>query len=113
MRDNCSPQPGSRHAGGVLTLETRNLRSQIALQDIIVVVGGSLLPSEDFELDGIGNIKLKLQPPLALQGETDIVVIVRDLCEPSVKNGHGRRLGLPLFSVGFEPDDRDGLFPRP
>ena len=25
----------------------------------------------------------------------------------------GRRLGLPLFSVGFEPDDRDGLFPRP
>jgi hypothetical protein len=101
-------------ANGVLTLETRNLRSQIGLSDIMAVVDGALLRSKDLELDESGNIKLNIRPAVASERETDIVVIVRELCEPSSSaGGPGRRLGLPLFSVGFEPDDRDGLFPRP
>ena len=90
---------------GVLTLETRNLRRPIDLSDIAVVVGGRILSSEDLEQDDIGNIKLNIQAASRLAGETDVVVIVRELCEPSTKNGRGRRLGLPLFSVGFACDD--------
>jgi hypothetical protein len=96
-------------ARGVLTLETRNLRSQIGLSDIVVVVGGRILSSGEIELDDIGNIKLKVRPLTASQGETDIVVIVRTLSEPSVEKRPGRRLGLPLFSVIFQRDDPETL----
>ena len=99
---------------GVLTFETRNLRPRIGLSDIIVVVGGKLLSSRNIEFDDTGNLKLKLQLSLALEGETDIVVISSDLREPASENGPGRRLGLPLFSVGFECDHpQNRLPPRP
>jgi hypothetical protein len=64
-------------------------------------------------IDDTGNLKLKMQPPLAFEGETD-VVIAGELREPASENGPGRRLGLPLFSVGFECDHmRDILLSRP
>jgi hypothetical protein len=62
-----------------------------------------LSPSE-IERDDSGNIRLDTGPSLALEADTDIVIIVKDLSEPSVENGRGRRVGLPLFSVGFQCD---------
>jgi Nucleotide-diphospho-sugar transferase len=88
-------------AKGVLTLETRNLRSGIGLSDITVVVGARMLSPNEIELDNSGNIKLNVRPPLTPEADTDIVIIVNELSEPPVENGRGRRLGLPLFSVGF------------
>jgi hypothetical protein len=92
-------------AEGVLTLETRNARSGIGLSDIVVVIGWRILSPNDLALDDAGNIKLKIQAQSTPVGETDIVVIVRELCEPRAKSGHGRRLGLPLFSVNFKCDN--------
>jgi hypothetical protein len=91
-------------AKGALTLETRNLRSGIGLSDIAVVVGARMLSPSEIELDDSGNIRLDIAPPLAREADTDIVIIVRGLSEPPVENGHGRRLGLPLFSIGFRCD---------
>ena len=88
-------------AGGVLTIETRNVRSGIGLSDIVVLNGRQILSPNDLALDDAGNIKLKIEAPPMRVGETDIVVIVRELCEPRAKSGPGRRLGLPLFSVDF------------
>lgn len=100
-------------ARGALTFETRNLRSPIDLSDVVVVADGMVLPSRDIELDDTGNIRLNIRPSTAPEGETEIVVIVKDLCEPASASGPGRRLGLPLFSVGFDGDDAGGLSPRP
>jgi hypothetical protein len=101
-------------AGGALTLETRNLRRGIGLPDIVIVVGGRILPPKEIALDDIGNIRVTVKAPSAPAGETDVVVIARELCEPASENGPGRRLGLPLFSVGFECDHmRDSLLSRP
>lgn len=88
-------------ANGVLTLETRNVGRRIGLSDIAVVVGGRVLSSGELVLDEAGNIKFSIETTSATVGETDVVVIVRELCEPSVENGFGRRLGLPLFAVDF------------
>jgi hypothetical protein len=93
-------------AGGELTLETRNVRSGIGLSDIVVLNGRQILSPNDLALDDAGNIKLKIEAPPMRVGETDIVVIVRELCEPRAKSGPGRRLGLPLFSVDFKYDSR-------
>jgi hypothetical protein len=92
-------------AEGVLTLETRNVRSGIGLSDIVVLNGRQILSPNDLALDDAGNIKLKIEAPPMRVGETDIVVIVRELCEPRAKSGPGRRLGLPLFSVDFKCDN--------
>jgi hypothetical protein len=91
-------------AEGMLTLETRNVRSGIGLSDIVVLNGRQILSPNDLALDDAGNIKLKIEAPSMRVGETDIVVIVRELCEPRAKSGPGRRLGLPLFSVDFKCD---------
>jgi hypothetical protein len=96
-----------------VTLETRNVRRGISLSDIAVVVGGRMISSEDLALDDAGNIKFNIEAQAAPPGEIDVVVIARELCEPSTKCGHGRRLGLPLFSVGFECDNSGELPPRP
>jgi hypothetical protein len=96
-------------ANGVLSLETRNLRNPIGLSDVVIVVGGRVVSSKDIDLDGIGNIKLHIHPPRA----ADVVIIVKDLREPSSVSGPGRRLGLPLFSIGFDCDNPDGSPPRP
>jgi Nucleotide-diphospho-sugar transferase/Glycosyl transferase family 2 len=99
-------------ADGVLRLETRNLRPQIGLSDIVVVVGGRI--PKDLSLDDAGNIRVTVEAPSTPVGEVDVVVMVRELCEPSAKSEPGRRLGLPLFSVGFERDKpQNGLPPRP
>jgi nucleotide-diphospho-sugar transferase len=90
---------------GVLTLETRNVRSGIALSDIVVVIGPRILSPNDLALDDAGNLKLRIQALSTPAGETEIVVIVRELCEPRAKSGHGRRLGLPVFSVHFRCDN--------
>jgi hypothetical protein len=101
-------------ASGVLTLETRNLRPKINLSDIIVVVDGKLLSSGYLDYDDAGNLKLQIQPSPTFQGETDIVVIASELREPPTENAPGRRLGLPLFSIGFESCPAgDHLSPRP
>jgi hypothetical protein len=88
---------------GTATLETRNVRRGISLSDIAVVVGGRMLSSKDLALDDAGNIKFSIEAQAS--HEADVVVIAPELCEPSTESGHGRRLGLPLFSVGFECDD--------
>jgi hypothetical protein len=85
----------------VLTLETRNLRRQIGLSDIVVVVAGRVLQSGQIAFDNTGNITLRIEAPSAACGETDVVVIVPELREPAVSGGRSRRLGLPLFTVGF------------
>jgi hypothetical protein len=77
----------------------------MSLSDIVIVVDGRVLSSTDLAIDGIGNIKFRVQVQPALNVETDVVIIVRELVEPSTKDGHGRRLGLPLFSVGLEGDN--------
>jgi hypothetical protein len=89
-------------AKAALTLETRNLRRHIGLSDIVVVVAGRALSSRHIALDDTGNITLSIEA--AAPGETDVVVILPELREPAASGGHGRRLGLPLFSVGFAPD---------
>jgi hypothetical protein len=86
---------------GVLTLETRNVGRQIDLSDIVVVVGGRVLSPGELMLDDAGNIKFNIEPASATAGETDVVVIVRELREPPRENEGGRHLGLPLFSVDF------------
>jgi hypothetical protein len=90
---------------GVLTFETRNVRREIGLSDITVVVGGRMLPPQDLALDDAGNVAINIEAKSTPSGEIDVVVIVRELCEPASENGRGRRLGLPLFSVGFECED--------
>jgi hypothetical protein len=74
------------------------------LSELVIVVGGRILPSREITLDGVGNIRFSIEVPSASSGETDVVVIVPELREPAAKGGDGRRLGLPLFSVGFAPD---------
>jgi hypothetical protein len=97
---------------GTLTLETRNVRRGISLSDIAVVVGGRMVSSEDLALDDAGNIKFNIEATSASH-EIDVVVMVRELCEPASENGRGRRLGLPLFSVGFECGNSSALPSRP
>jgi Nucleotide-diphospho-sugar transferase len=99
---------------GALTLETRNLRSGLSLSDIMIVVCGKFLSSEQIERDGTGNISFRIPAPSEPGGEIDVVVIASELCEPADQNGPGRRLGLPLFSIGFDGDHvQDGLPARP
>ncbi|QWG25019.1 glycosyltransferase [Bradyrhizobium sediminis] len=86
---------------GELTLETRNVRPGIHVSDIVVVAGGRMLSPQDIALDEAGNLKIDIKAPTPPPGEIDIVVIVRELAEPPADNAHGRRLGLPLFSIGF------------
>jgi hypothetical protein len=81
-------------ATGRVMLETRKLRD-VALSDLVVVVGGRILASEDIAIDDSGNITFQIRRPLPQATETDIVVMVREL------HDGGRRLGLPLFSVQF------------
>jgi hypothetical protein len=101
-------------ARGLLTLETRNLRSELSLSDIMVVVGGKFLLSGQIERDATGNIIFSIPAPSGPGGKIDVVVIVRDLCEPSDESGPGRRLGLPLFLLGFEADEiRSDRLARP
>ena len=88
-------------AKAALTLETRKFRRQIGLSDIVVVVAGRVLPSRHIAFDDTGNITLNIEAPTAASGETGVVVIVPELREPAASGGPGRRLGLPLFSVGF------------
>jgi hypothetical protein len=88
---------------GVLMLETRNLRRHIGLPDIIVVVGGRLLSSQDLALDDAGNLRIDFKDPSG--GDVDVVVIVPGMSEPAVDGRPGRRLGLPLFSVRFDYAD--------
>ncbi|MDO9564234.1 MAG: putative nucleotide-diphospho-sugar transferase [Bradyrhizobium sp.] len=88
---------------GVLMLETRNLRRHIGLPDIIVVVGGRVLSSQHLTLDAAGNIGIDVKEQSA--SDVDVVVIVPEMSEPAVDGKPGRRLGLPLFSVGFESAD--------
>ena len=99
-------------AEGVLTLETRNVRPRITLSDIVIVVGGRVLGTKDLALDDAGSITFNIAPSAPV-GETDVVAIVPELREPSGKSDHGRRLGLPLFSVGFECEGSRKLPPRP
>jgi hypothetical protein len=98
-------------ADGVWTLETRNVRPQIGLSDIVVVVGRRIPTPADLALDEAGNIKVTVEAPSAPVEEIDVVVMVRELCEPSTKSGPGRRLGLPLFSVGFECNNPQNVLP--
>jgi Nucleotide-diphospho-sugar transferase len=87
---------------GTLRLETRNIGRRIALSDIIVVAGARVLPVGAFSLDDTGNIEIDITNSPALPVETNIVIIVPELSEPSAGTGPGRRLGLPLFSIGFD-----------
>ena len=99
-------------AKGMLTLETRTLRSGLGPSDVMVVVGGSFLSSGQVERDRDGNISFNI--PAASATEIDVVVIVRDLCEPPGGTRPGRSLGLPLFSIAFEADEMPSdLLPRP
>ena len=101
-------------ASGRMTLETRNLRNEPGLSDIMIVVGGKFLSSGQIERDDIGNVSFNIPAPSEPGGEIDVVVIASELCEPADQNGPGHRLGLPLFSLGFERDDvQDGLSARP
>jgi hypothetical protein len=95
---------------GKLTLETRNLRSGLGPSDIMVVVGGRFLPTDQIERDETGNVGFGIPAPSGPGDEIDVVVIADELREPADQNGPGRRLGLPLFSLGF---DRDALPARP
>ena len=91
--------PGDR----TVTLETRNVRRGISPSDIVVAVGGRMLSPKDLSLDDAGNIKFDLEAK-STPCNTEVVVIVPELCEPATERGAGRRLGLPLFSIGFECD---------
>lgn len=88
---------------GVLMLETRNLRRPIGLPDIVVVVRGRVLSSQDLALDDAGDLRIDFKDPSG--GDVDVVVIVPGMSEPGVDGKPGRRLGLPLFSVRFEYAD--------
>lgn len=85
---------------GTLTLETRNLRPGLVASDMAVVAGGRMLSSTDIAIDG-GKLTFNIKAPSVPPCETDVVVIVRELAEPSVNDQPGRRLGLPLFSISF------------
>jgi len=97
----------------VLTFETRNVRREIGLSDLAVVIAGRVLSSRDIALDDAGNIGISIRSQSAASGEIDIVVIAPELCEPGNENGPGRRLGLPLFSVGFAHDSSGNHQGRP
>ena len=64
-----------------------------------------MLSPQDIALDEAGNLKIDIKAPTPPPGEIDIVVIVRELAEPPADNAHGRRLGLPLFSISFSYTD--------
>ena len=84
----------------VVTLETRGLRGRIDQSEILVVAGGRIV--EDIAIDARKNIRLHLRrdPEQAVEG--DILVIARELREPSTGDTPGRWLGLPLFSVSLQ-----------
>lgn len=90
---------------GTLTLETRNVGRIVSSSDIDIIVGGRVLPPEDVLLDDTGNIQVNIETRSARAGEIDVVVIVREVCEPPTDSGPGRRLGLPLFSIDFAGDE--------
>lgn len=90
---------------GTLTLETRNVGRIVSSSDIDIIVGGRVLPPEDVLLDDTGNIQVNIETRSARAGEIDVVVIVREVCEPPTDSGPGRRLGLPLFSINFAGDE--------
>jgi hypothetical protein len=93
-------------SGGVLTLETRNIGRSVSSSDLVIIVGGRVLSSKDIVLDDAGNIELGIEAGSLPSGEIDIVVIVREIYEPSTGDSIGRRLGLPLFSIKFASDAR-------
>ena len=88
---------------GVLTLETRNLRRHLGLPNIIVVVGGRVLSSQDLTLDDAGNLGIDIKD--SSTNDVDVVLFVPEMSEPAVDSKPGRRLGLPLFSVRFDYAD--------
>jgi len=101
-------------AGGMLTLETRNLRSELSVSDIMVAVGGRFLSSGQIERDETGNISFGIPAPSESGDEIDVVVIASELSEPPSEDGPGRGLGLPVFSIGFDSDHvQNGLPARP
>src|SRR5258705_10958458 len=67
-------------AGGVLTLETRNVRSGIGLSDIVVLNGRQVLSSNDLALDDAGNIKLTIEAPSIRDRESGVFVSVPGSC---------------------------------
>jgi len=91
-------------ADGSVTLETGNMRRD-ALSDIVVVVGGNMLASEDIAVDELGNIRFRVSRHLSASvPETNVVVIARKLRERIAGRKTGRLLGLPLFSIQVSQD---------
>ena len=89
---------------GMLTLETKNLRGDLNLSDVMIVAGGKVLLPGQIERDGTGNISFNIPAPSGPGADIDVVVIASALCEPAGDNRPGRRLGLPLFSLVFDGD---------
>ena len=64
-----------------------------------------MLSPQRYRARRAGNLTFDIKAPSPPPCETDVVVIVRELAEPSADNQPGRRLGLPLFSISFNYAD--------
>lgn len=82
-----------------VTLETRGLRGPIDPSRILVVTGGRII--EGLTIDAAGNVEFRIQHEADQAVESDILIIAPELREPSAVSVPGRRLGLPLFSIGL------------
>ena len=83
-----------------VTLETQGLRGHIDHSDILIIAAGRIV--DNVAIDEGHNIRFRLGYHPAQAAERDVVIIIRELGERSTGNMRGRRLGLPLFSVGLE-----------
>jgi Nucleotide-diphospho-sugar transferase/Glycosyl transferase family 2 len=92
------------HDEEILTVETRNVRGSIHRSEIVVIVNGKVLSPEQYSFDNEGNLKLRLSTTALLPASAVVAIIAPELREPPSQAGPGRRLGLPVFSVGFDRD---------
>ncbi|MGE0289415.1 MAG: glycosyltransferase family 2 protein [Bradyrhizobium sp.] len=90
-------------ASGLLILETRNLGRQTQRSDISVAIASKAVPQEDISVDRAGNVGLRIRKSAEAR-EVVVAIAMQEIAEPGTDTAPGRRLGLPLFSVRFAPD---------
>jgi hypothetical protein len=92
------------HDEEILIVETRNVRGPIPRSEIVVIANGKILPPEQYSFDNAGNLKVRLSTPALLPASAVVAIIAPELREPSSQAEPGHRLGLPVFSIGFDRD---------
>lgn len=94
----------SPRTSGLLILETRNLSRQIQLSRISAAIASRAVSEEDISVDKAGNIGLRIRKSSKAGREVVVAIAMQEIVEPGADSGPGRRLGLPLFSIRFAPD---------